>query len=70
MNEYGSTDVRPGAGVVAFAGEIGADLVVVGSRETGALKRAPMGAVLVVREQESTNDRRREYKRSVRGTPG
>lgn len=56
---------EPGAEIVALAEELGADLVVVGSRGTGALKRAPMGRVsesvvrhahcpvLVVREGEA-----------------
>ncbi|MGB3633647.1 MAG: universal stress protein [Rubrobacteraceae bacterium] len=59
---------EPDAEVVNFAEEVGVDLVVVGSRGTGAFKRAPMGSVsdavlrhahcpvLVVREQESKND--------------
>jgi nucleotide-binding universal stress UspA family protein len=62
---------EPAAEVVAFAEEVGADLVVVGSRGTGASERATMGSVsesivrrahcpvLVVREQESKNDGRR-----------
>lgn len=61
---------EPDAEVVAFAEEIGADLVVVGSRGTGNFKRAPIGSVsesivrhahcpvMVVREQEPKNDGR------------
>lgn len=61
---------EPDAEVVALAEEIGVDLVVVGSHGTGAMQRAPIGRVsesivrhahcpvLVVRQQESTNDER------------
>ncbi|CAN5823930.1 universal stress protein [soil metagenome] len=59
---------EPGIEIVALAEEIVADLIVVGSRGAGGLKRAPMGSVsesivrhahstvLVVRDQESTSD--------------
>ena len=62
---------EPAAGVVGFAEEVGTDLVAVGSRGTGTFKRAPMGSVsesvvrhahcpvLVVREQECTDDGKR-----------
>lgn len=59
---------EPDAEIVTLAKEIGADLVILGSRGAGAFKRSPMGSVsesvvrhahcpvLVAREQEPTDD--------------